>query len=275
MQQAAVDYYKNTLNAVIPPGGLLSRVIQAVRPLWVTDMNESHTTWRQRVDRTGERATFAFPVLADGKVIGVLAFASRSIREPDEPLLRTVRVIGEQVGQFMQRKQAQQVLRESEARFRALTDLSSDWYWETDADFRFTRIEGQYVEGGESLPGENILGMRRWETGMEIDDTGGWDTHRALLDTHQPFRDAAMYRVLPDGTRRYISVSGEPVHDHKGGFVGYRGVGQDITDRKTAEKRIEHLASHDGLTLLPNRLMFSELLNLAIHSAQHQRHPRP
>jgi diguanylate cyclase (GGDEF)-like protein/PAS domain S-box-containing protein len=271
-QQVATDYYKNTMNLVIPPGGLMSRVIQAAKPLWVTDMKQAHTTWRQRVDHTGERATFAFPVLADGKVIGALAFSSRAIREPDERLLRTVRVIGEQVGQFLQRKQAEQVLRESEARFRALTDLSSDWYWEIDDDFRFARIEGRYVEGGESLPGENILGKRRWETGLEIEDMNGWDAHRALLNAHQPYRDVVMFRTLPDATRRFISVSGEPVHDHKGGFIGYRGVGRDITDRKTAEIRILHLASHDGLTGLPNRVMFSELLNLTIRSVQRQGH---
>ena len=271
-EQAATDYYKNTLDAVIAPGGWISKVIQGAKPLWLSDMKESHTNWTQRIDRTGERATFSFPVLADGKVIGVLAFSSRAIREPDESLLQTARRIGEQVGQFLQRKQAQQVLRESEARFRALTDLSSDWYWEIDSDFRFTRIEGRHVEGGESLPGENILGRRRWETGLEIDAEGGWDAHRALLNSHEPYRDVVMYRLMPDGMRRYISASGEPIHNQQGGFIGYRGVGRDITDRKTAENRIQHLATHDGLTLLPNRVMFSELLNLAIRSAQRHGH---
>ena len=131
---------------------------------------------------------------ADGKVIGVFGFSSPAIREPDEPLLRTVRVIGEQVGQFMKRKHAEQVLRESEARFRALTDLSSDWYWEIDADFRLTRIEGRYVEGGESVAGEEIIGKRRWETGLEAEHPLGWESHREQLEQQRPFRDVTLVR---------------------------------------------------------------------------------
>ena len=154
MADAAVDYYKKTTDKVIPPGGLLSQVAASGKPLWVEDLKVSQTTWAQRVENTGERATFFCPVLVDAKVIGVFAFTTREIREPDEHLLKTMHVIGEQVGQFLKRKQAEQVLRESEARFRALTDLSSDWYWEIDADYRLTRIEGHHLDGGDRCRGK-------------------------------------------------------------------------------------------------------------------------
>ena len=55
-------------------------------------------------------------------------------------------------------------LRESEARFRSLTKLSSDWYWEQDAEFRFTRIEGRYLDDDESLRA-GFIGRHRWESG--------------------------------------------------------------------------------------------------------------
>jgi diguanylate cyclase (GGDEF)-like protein/PAS domain S-box-containing protein len=167
-----------------------------------------------------------------------------------------------------ERRKIEQDLRESEARFRSLTKLSSDWYWEQDAEFRFSRLEGQYAAGGESLADESVLGKRRWETGLEIASEGGWDAHRELLEAYLPFRDAVMCRTIEDGTQRFFVVHGHPLFDRDGHFSGYRGVGRDITERKRDEERIKYLATHDSLTGLPNRAMFSQLLNMAIETAR-------
>src|SRR5204863_2699978 len=75
-----------------------------------------------------------------------------------------------------------------------------------------------------------------------------------------------------DGKRHYISVSGEPEFGDGGRFTGYRGVTREITQQKLAEERVQYLATHDGLTALPNRVMFSQLLNLAIESARADGH---
>ena len=72
-----------------------------------------------------------------------MEFYGRDIKEPDEALLQIVRAIGSQIGQFVQRKQAETVLRESEARFRSLTTLSSDWYWEQDDEYRFVDMTSE------------------------------------------------------------------------------------------------------------------------------------
>jgi diguanylate cyclase (GGDEF)-like protein/PAS domain S-box-containing protein len=164
------------------------------------------------------------------------------------------------------RREMEQALRESEARFRALTELSSDWYWEQDTAFRFTRIESR--KGDQDMARKILLGKSGWEIGFEVDTDGGWEAHRAALKAHQPFRDTVMHWVAKDGKRSYISVSGEPVFGDGGRFLGYRGVTRVITEQKLAEERVQYLATHDALTDLPNRVMFSQLLIVAIESAR-------
>ena len=264
---ATIEFYQKSKEVVVPADGLLGEVWKTGKPLWVADTaKESRSVWSERIAATHERSTFCFPAIADGKVIGVFAFASNAIREPDERLLQTANVIGNQVGQFLQRKQSEDVLRESESRFRALTNLSSDWYWEQDAEIRFTRIESRRddIESARA----HLTGKRPWETSYQIDSTDGWDAHQQDLAARRSYRDVVMCRRLPDETLRYISVSGEPIFDNDGQFAGYRGVTREITAQKLAEARIQYLATHDGLTDTPNRFMFSQLLTLAIESAR-------
>jgi diguanylate cyclase (GGDEF)-like protein len=156
-------------------------------------------------------------------------------------------------------------LRESEARFRSFAMLGSDWYFEQDDELRFTRFDGKVPEQNRSLF-KKFLGKRLWEIGHECD--GGWDDFQRLTETRSPFRDVVHYRVLRDGTRLYFSDNADPVFDGTGQFTGYRGVGRDITVQKLAEKQVEHRATHDSLTGLPNRAMFSALLEQALRSAK-------
>ena len=69
-------------------------------------------------------------------------------------------------------------------------------------------------------------------------DAEAWRKHRETLDAHLPFRDFELARPMPDGGKRYVSVSGLPVFDENGRFTGYRGVGRHITERKQAEQAL-------------------------------------
>jgi diguanylate cyclase (GGDEF)-like protein/PAS domain S-box-containing protein len=137
------------------------------------------------------------------------------------------------------RKRVEAAVRENEARFRSLTELSSDWFWEQDSEYRFTRVEGRYA-GGAPEARERVIGTRCWEGDLQVE--GGWEAYRALLEARQPFHGVSMWRRLPDGRVRYVSISGEPVFDAAGRFAGYRGVGSDVTERKRAEQllQLEH-----------------------------------
>lgn len=148
-------------------------------------------------------------------------------------------------------------LTESEARFRALTELSSDWYWEMDASLRFTSIR-RGAHGAFHLADEEVIGKRRWELPAEPIPPVTWDEHRATLEAHKPYRNLLLRYLKPDGTVAYLLSSGDPVFDDKGEFRGYRGVGKNITEQVRAQERIERLATVDPLTQLPNRQTFDE-----------------
>ncbi len=125
-------------------------------------------------------------------------------------------------------------LRESEARFKSFTELSSDWYWEQDAHGKFTKVSGPVYEMLGIAPDE-LLGA----SGTVL---AGWNAdERALLDANiaarRPFLDFVYSRQNPDGTKQYLQVSGEPMFDSGSRFIGYRGIGMDVTHRKHPDRK--------------------------------------
>jgi PAS domain S-box-containing protein len=140
-------------------------------------------------------------------------------------LYRAVQAHNLQLEQAVAERTAE--LRESEARFRALTELATDWFWEQDETGAFTRVAGPALE---------MLGIR--VPPLVPDSTPapdeGWDlVERAALQARiaerQPFLDFLFHRSLPDGSRRQFRVSGQPMFDQHCRFIGYRGVGVEVT----------------------------------------------
>ena len=142
-----------------------------------------------------------------------------------------------------ERKRAEEVLRESEERFRTLMQFSFDVYWETDAQHRFIRQDFSERVTDGPVPGSE-LGKTRWEVPYLDIDEEGWRKHREMLDAHLPFRDLEYARPTPSGGKRWTTVSGLPLFDNAGHFIGYRGVGRHITDRKRAEEALRRNQSY-------------------------------
>ena len=120
-------------------------------------------------------------------------------------------------------------LRRSEERFQRLTELSCDWYWEQDVNGRFTQVSGPALE---------MLGIRGADSPDSANDVEGprWNkAERAALEekiaARRPFLDFIYGRTNVDGSKQYFQVSGEPIFDASGCYIGYRGIGMDVTGR--------------------------------------------
>lgn len=168
------------------------------------------------------------------------------------------------------RREAELALRESEERFRSLTELSSDWYWELGADLTIVEFEDANEKSGyqrDQVIGKTLQNLPGTETLSE-----SWLQYEAQVSARVPFRDLELRFINEEGQVRYLSLAGLPAFTKTGEFRGYRGIGRDITERKVSEERIQYLATHDSLTSLPNRFMFSNILRIALESAR--RHTR-
>jgi PAS domain S-box-containing protein len=119
-------------------------------------------------------------------------------------------------------------LRESEARFHRLTELSSDWYWEQDENGHFTKIFGPVLEM-LGIRVDDALGNTRDDQGLTWNETER-EMLVANLAARRPFLDFVYSRTSPNGSQQYLMVSGEPMFDPSGRFTGYRGIGKDVTE---------------------------------------------
>ena len=137
-------------------------------------------------------------------------------------------------------------LRESEARYRSLTELASDWYWEQDENMNFTKVSG---------PVREMLGIQidASTDGDGIDESSsnepssthltGWDEAKrkelqATIASRKPFLDFVFNRTNSDGSQRRFQVSGEPMFDGHCRFIGYRGIGVELTGKYNAENGV-------------------------------------
>lgn len=195
-------------------------------------------------------------------VLTLLMATSLSLRQRRQGVLRRVKAEHE-----AERQADLEALRRSEERFRNLTKLSSDWYWEQDDRFRFVRLPGDLDQRTRSV-NDTHVGKTRWEMGAMNLTEADWKAHQSVLQSHQEFHDFEMLRRSNKGRLQWTSVSGMPLFDAHGNFIGYHGVARDITERKVSDEHIKHLAFYDSLTRLPNRRLLSDRMVLAFAASK-------
>jgi PAS domain S-box-containing protein len=213
------------------PEDLVGQPLGMVQP---PEMRERHAAAMAAYLKTGQRrlnwrGTEAVAMRADGERVPVEISFSHLHREDGDLFAAFIRDVSE-------RKRQQEELARSEARFRALTELSSDVYWELDEHLRISRISRPKRSG--RLHGmDQDLGHLPWEApGLDMSPQ---ERHslRAVLEQHQGYRDIERVYRTPEGTRLVLSESAEPVLDREGRFCGYRGVARDITEQRESEEQ--------------------------------------
>jgi len=139
-------------------------------------------------------------------------------------LYRKLEEYNSRLEQAVQERTAE--LRESEARYRSLTELASDWYWEQDEHGNFSKASGPVLE----MLGIQTPPLAGAESTVQL---SGWnESERNLLQAtiaaRQPFLDFIFSRIKPDGSQQQYRVSGEPMFNHSSRFIGYRGIGIEV-----------------------------------------------
>ncbi|MEC4672868.1 MAG: EAL domain-containing protein, partial [Nitrospirota bacterium] len=250
---------------------LPDQVRQTGLPVWINNIQDqafsfgSHGTVQTKI-----HVAVAFPVKMGDHIQGVLAFFHRDQRGRDDELLHLFSAIGSQIGQFLERKQAEEALKESQGQLKQAQHMAQLGYWNLDLTtnaFRvseeMSRLLGTTVEQFSGTYDEFLSRIH------PNDQTERAQIIQDALTSRSSF--SFEYRLVgQDSEERMVSELGEFVMDEFGRPMQITGVIQDVTDRKSKENQIHTLSHYDTLTNLPNRVMFQNLLEQALASSQRQ-----
>jgi diguanylate cyclase (GGDEF)-like protein/PAS domain S-box-containing protein len=165
-----------------------------------------------------------------------------------------------------------QTLEESESRFRDVAEASSDWIWESDAQLQLMYLSSRFSEV-TGIAAASVLGKSLQDCFSPAGYAEGENPLLCRRFKRSGFRDLqCRYRDANDGIRN-CRLAARPILDSSGRFIGYRGTATDITEEVEAQARARHLALHDSLTGLPNRVLFAERLNQALAARRRQSEP--
>lgn len=221
-------------------------MLRANRPIAVHDCGSDPRlgALRDPVMAAGTRALLIAPMVQSGVLLGGIALARQHPSvwtEHDIDLAREVAealavgVLGARTEQ--QRQDAERALRLSEERFRGLAELSSDWFWEIDRSLLFSMLSSG-ISRHDGHTAEHFIGRAIWDCMQAPSDDLKWTRFKETLAAQRPFENCVVWLSQPDRTLRVVSLSGYPLYDELSNFVGYRGVGQDITEEVRARNEL-------------------------------------
>ena len=250
---------------------LPGQVWQTGLPVWSNNIQNQRSSYgTPGIGETEMHVGVGFPIRMGEHLQGVMAFFHRAHRERDDELLHLFSAIGSQIGQFHERKQAEEALKESQGQLTQAQRIAQLGYWNLDLVTNTFRVSEEM---------SRLLGTTAERFSGTYDEFLSRIHPNDQMERAQIIQDALIsrssfsleYRIAgQDSEERMMSELGELVMDEFGRPTQITGVIQDITDRKFKENQIHTLSHYDSLTSLPNRVMFQNLLEQALASSHRQ-----
>jgi PAS domain S-box-containing protein len=221
-----------------PGVGLPGRVWASGEPAWIRDVvHDPNFPRAPFAARVGLHGAFGFPIQSGDKILGIIEFFSREIRQPDEDLLNMMSAVGSQVGQFMERKQMEQSLRDEEALYHSLVEHLPLNILRKDLEGRFEFGNQLFCEA-MGRPLEDIKGKTDFDFfPKELAEKYRRDD-QTVVKTGQVFKDVEEHQK-PNGEKIYVEVRKAPVRDAQGEIVGVQGIFWDVTERERAAEALQ------------------------------------
>jgi len=227
--------------------GLPGRIWSSGEPAWVPDVTKDSNFPRASVAiKEGLHAAFCFPIKSGRAVVGAIECFSREVREPDDHFLQMLSAIGAQLGQFIERKKAEESLRAKEAQLRLVTDITPIMLTMCSRDLRYTFVNRACAEFLGLTP-DLIVGKPI----PEIMGQEAYEKIRPYIDTVLR-GDPVEYEVEVPYHRvgaRWMRVAYMPDRDEKGNVVGWVGSISNITERKRSEEATSRSEALKGAIL--------------------------
>ena len=214
--------------------GLPGHVWSTGKPRWLLDVvRDADFPRAASAAKYGLHSAFAYPVVIGDRVSGVIEFFTRRIREPEADLLEMMGTVAGSLGQFIERKTAEEQLRDSEERFRSIFGQTVAGIAQTDMTGRFVLVNQRYCEM-VGRPAEELTGLRMQDITHPDDLPGNLPLFQAMVNGGPPFVIEKRY-VLPDESHVWVSNSVSLIRGGDGRPMYVVAVAMDITDRKRAE----------------------------------------
>ncbi len=231
--------------------GLWGEIVRQRKPIIINDYAAANP-WKKGIPEGHVPMTrnLGIPVF-DGDRIVAVAMVGNKAGPYDESDVRQLTLLMDAMWRIILRNWADEALHRSEQRFRDIANAMADWIWEVDENFIVTYCSDN-IQASLGYPPEEVVGRRPSDFMAPEEAERAGQATKKIFAERKPFRDLEVWNLHRDGTRVCYLVSGTPVFDAGGNFRGFRGVNQDITERRRAEESLRE--SEEKFRILAEQL---------------------